>query len=525
MRKIEKRQIVKNVSSNWFSLGINVVVGFLLTPFILHRLGDTANGLWIIIFSVTGYYGLFDLGIRSSIVRYVSKFTATGDREELAKLINTSLFTYSCIGVASMLVTLLVAANIEHIFPHIQPEFLPTARWLLLIVGAAVALGFPAGIFGGFLEGLQRFYILSWTSVVSTLLRATLIVTALRHGYGLLTLAIITVSLPLLGSFLNGFLALRLCPVPFGARYVDRATFRQIAHYSGVTFMIMVAGRLKFKTDELVIGAFMSAAAVTYFSIGGRIVDYAGQVVTAMSQIFVPMSSQSDARGDMTRLRKIFLLGNRVCGFTIFPVCVILLILGRSVIEVWVGKKYVDQSYPVLVIMILCSTLWWAQGASGRILFGMSKHGTWAIVTMVEGISNLVLSILLVRPYGIIGESLGTAIPLACSTLFFMPQHLCKKLDVRLRTFVMEAYSLPFLLCLPLAAVLLLMQRWFVPHNYRQLGFQLLIAAIVYGLGLLWAVLTNHALRLRPGSLDGKSGLAVSKVAISTAEEIYQPDV
>jgi len=92
MRKIEKRQIVKNVSSNWFSLGINVVVGFLLTPFILHRLGDTANGLWIMIGFVTGYYGLFDLGIRSSIVRYVSKFTATGDREELAKLINTSLF-------------------------------------------------------------------------------------------------------------------------------------------------------------------------------------------------------------------------------------------------------------------------------------------------------------------------------------------------------------------------------------------------------------------------------------------------
>jgi O-antigen/teichoic acid export membrane protein len=524
MLKIEKRQIVKNVSSNWFSLGINVVVGLLLTPFILHRLGDTANGLWVIIFSVTGYYGLFDLGIRSSIVRYVSKFTATGDREELAKLINTSLFTYSCIGVASMLVTLLVAANIEHVFPHIQPEFLSTARWLLLIVGAAVAIGFPAGIFGGFLEGLQRFYVISWTNVVSTLLRATLIVTALTHGYGLLTLALITVTLPLLGSILNGFLALRLCPVPFGVRYVDRATFRQIANYSGVTFMIMVAGRLKFKTDELVIGAFMSAAAVTYFNIGGRIVDYAGQVVTTLSQIFVPMSSQSDARGDVTRLRKIFLLGNRVCGFTIFPICIILLILGKSLIEVWVGKKYVAQSYPVLVIMILCSTLWWAQGASGRILFGMSKHGTWAIVTLIEGVSNLILSIILVRPYGIIGESLGTAIPLTCSVLFFMPRHLCKKLDIRIRTYVRESYSLPLLLCLPLAAVLLLMQRWFVPHNYRGLGLQLVIAAAVYGTGLLWVVSTHRALRVEEASLRGDASPA-SPLAAPPPEEIFQQDV
>jgi O-antigen/teichoic acid export membrane protein len=525
MRKIEKRQIVKNVSSSWFSLGINVAVGILLTPFILHRLGDTANGLWVIIFSVTGYYGLFDLGIRSSIVRYVSKFTATGDSEELAKLINTSLFTYSCIGVASLAVTMLLAANIQHVFPHIQPEFMPTARRLMLIVGAAVAMGFPAGIFGGFLEGLQRFYILNFTNVVSTLVRAALIVVALNHGYGLLTLAIITVSLPLMASIVRGFLALHLCPVSFGARYIDRATFRQIANYSGVTFMIMVAGRLKFKTDELVIGAFVSAAAVTYFSIGGRIVDYSGQVVTALSQIFVPMSSQSDARGDITRLRKIFLIGNRVCGLVIFPICVILLILGKSVIEVWVGKKYVATSYPVLVIMILCGTLWFAQGASGRILFGTSKHGTWAIVTLIEGVSNLILSIILVRPYGIIGDCFGTAIPLACSTLLFMPQHLCKKLDIRLRTYVRESYSLPFLLCLPLAAVLLLMQRWwFVPHNYRQLGLQLLIAAAVYGSGLLWAAWTNHALSVSEHALKGKSPAAEIK-AVSLPQEIYQEDL
>jgi O-antigen/teichoic acid export membrane protein len=521
MLKIEKKQIVKNVSSNWFSLGINVVVGLLLSPFIVHRLGDTAFGLWVLIFSITGYYGMFDLGIRSSIVRYVSKFTATGDREELAKLINTSLFTYSCIGVVTMLVTSVVAFHIDRMF-HIPADFLPTARRLLLMVGAAVAIGFPAGIFGGFLEGLQRFYVLSWMNVASTLLRAALIVTVLSHGYGLLTVALITVTLPLLGSIMNGVMALRLCPVPFGIRYVDRATFRQIANYSGVTFMIMVAGRLKFKTDEIVIGTFMSAAAITYFNIGARIVDYAGQVVTSLSQIFGPRASHSDARGDMTRLRKIFLVGNRVCGFTIFPVCVILLILGKSVIEVWMGKKYVATSYPVLVIMILCSTLWWAQGASGRILFGMSKHGTWAVVTLIEGVSNLILSIILVRPYGIVGDALGTAIPLTCSVLFFMPRHLCKKLDVPLWTYVRESYTLPFLLCLPLTAALLLMQRWFVPHNYKGLGLQLLIAGAVYGSGLLWAIRTNNALRVEESALQGRSP---GSIVVSPPAEVYPQDV
>ena len=71
------------------------------------------------------------------------------------------------------------------------------------MVGTSVALGFPLGVVGGFLEGLQRFEILNWTNVVSTLLRALLIVLALQHGRGLLTIAFITVALPLIASVVN----------------------------------------------------------------------------------------------------------------------------------------------------------------------------------------------------------------------------------------------------------------------------------------------------------------------------------
>ena len=523
MHKFEKGQIIKNIGSGWFSLGINVLVGIFLSPFILHRLGDTAFGIWVLIFSVTGYYGLFDLGIRSSIVRFVSKFTATEDHEELAELVNTSVFTYSCIGVVSMLVTLTVCFYVDRLF-RIPPELYSTTRWLLLMVGLSVALGFPLGIFGGFLEGLQRFYILNWTNVVSTLLRAVLIVVALNHGYGLLTVAWITISLPVLASIVRGVIALRLCPVPFGRRYVDRATFRQMANYSGVTFIIMVAGRLKFKTDEIVIGTFLSAAAITYFNIGARIVDYAGQVVTTLAQVFVPMASQSEARGDMNRLRKIFVAGNRVCAFVIFPICAVLIILGKSVIEVWVGKKYIATSYPVLVIMIVCSTVWFAQSASGRVLFGMSKHGTWAVVTLIEGVCNLILSIILVRPYGIIGDAFGTAIPLLCSTIFFMPRHMCRQLGIRLGTYLREAYVLPLLVTAPLVLVLLLLQRWFVPHNYRQLALQFLIGGSVYGLGILWAFLSNQALRVGELAAKKDATTAESKV-VAPPVEIYQQDV
>jgi O-antigen/teichoic acid export membrane protein len=268
------------------------------------------------------------------------------------------------------------------------------------------------------------------------------------------------------------------------------------ASYSGITFIAIVSARLRFRSDEIIIGTFLSAAAITYFNVGGRIVDYAEEVVEKFAQIFVPMSSHSDARGEIDRLRKIFIVGNRFSSFITLPITAVLVILGKSVIEAWVGKKYVAASYPVLVLMAVPSTLMMAQSASGRVLFGMSKHKAWAIVSLVEGVANVLLSILLVRPYGIVGDALGTAIPLTATMLFFLPQHVCRKLQVPIRTFLREAYTLPILTCAPVVLVLLLMKRWFVPHHYWQLLIHLAAAGLVYGLCLAWVFASDRAMKV-----------------------------
>ena len=495
MRKLEKLQIIKNVSSSWISLATNVLVGFFLSPFILHRLGDAAFGIWVLIFAITGYYGLFDLGIRSSIVRYISKARATGDLQYASRILSTSLFSYTCIGVLSLLLTIVLSIFIDRIFT-IPAEFHSTARWLLLMVGASVSLGFPLGVSGGVLEGLQEFAVLNWSNIISTLLRAILIVITIRHGYGLLCVAFITVALPLLTSVYRSFVAMRMLSTSIGLAYVSRAAFREILGYSGASLIMLISARLRFKSDSVILGAFLSASAITYFNIGSRIVDYAGEIVDSLAQIFVPMSSHSDALGDMDRLRKIVVAGNRFCAFIIFPICALLVLLGKSVIEAWVGVKYVDASYPVLLILLLSTTTILAQAASGRVLMGIGRHQTWAIVTLIEGLANLGLSIALVRPYGIIGDAIGTAAPLVVTTTCFLPWHLCRQLQIRMATYLREAYWLPLLLCVPLVLVLLAMKQWFVPHTYVQLLAHLSLAAAVYGVSLCWVFTSGRALRV-----------------------------
>jgi len=93
----------------------------------------------------------------------------------------------------------------------------------------------------------------------------------------------------------------------------------------------------------------------------------------------------------------------------------------------------------------------------------------------------------LIPTLGLVGDALGTAIPLTCTALFFMPRHLCRRLNVRVGFFLRRAYTLPILLCAPSVAALLLMRHWFFARTYWQVGLQVLIGLAPYGIGLAWA--------------------------------------
>ena len=105
------------------------------------------------------------------------------------------------------------------------------------------------------------------------------------------------------------------------------------------------------------------------------------------------------------------------------------------------------------------------------------------------------------------------------------PRYNWSGATVDLRTYLREAYVLPFLLTMPLVAVLLLMKRWFIPQNYRGLGLQLLIGAAVYGSGLAWAHFTNRALRTGELVIPQSSPTSLEVSAIADAVEIYRGEI
>jgi O-antigen/teichoic acid export membrane protein len=323
------------------------------------------------------------------------------------------------------------------------------------------------------------------------------VVIALLQGGRLLALAAVTIGTNLCGYLVLMWMAYQKLPLRLILRRPDPHVFRKIVSYGAFAFLIAVAERLRFQSDAIVIGVFLSSTAITFYSVASRLVEYSAYVVRGVAQMITPMSSQFHATGDRSRLRRLLIAGNRACALLVFPMAVILVVCGHSLIEVWVGARYVS-SYSILVLLIVPKSLYLAQATSTRILLGMGRHRILASVLLLEGVVNLVLSFLLAPRFGLIGVAWGTAIPLACTSLLFLPRHLCRELEVPLSVFLRRAYLSPLVLCLPLAGVLWLLASRFPAHSYRTLLWQLACGGLVYVASVAWSLTATSPGRAAP---------------------------
>jgi O-antigen/teichoic acid export membrane protein len=478
-----RKRLFKNIGASWLGLAATMLVGLFLTPFVLKNLGNTRFGLWVLMTTFTGYYGLLDFGFRNAILRYVARFVAQGESEELGKVASTTFATYSLLGFVVLVVSCLAAWNLNSIF-KIEPQWVRDGQLLLLIFGIGTALAFPLNVFASFLEGLQLYTWIGVVQAAAALLRAGLIVVFLTHGYGLVTVGVLTVTTNLVAAMIYVVVARRHCPVRLRWQNVSKKTLTTLGAFGVVTFWIGIAQTLRFQSDAIVIGAFLSVQAISLFSIGSKLVTYATEAVQVMAGVFTPMFSHFDAKEDSEQLQRTLIRANAYSTLVVMPIAIILIVSGKSIIRVWVGTDYL-ASYSVLVILMVASALYLAQAGSTKVLYGMAKHRFLAYMLLAEGIANLGLSIILLRHLGINGVAWGTAIPLAINSLFVLPVYTCRTVKLPLVRYFCHAHLYPSIVSLPFIFVLCGLEYWIKPTTYFGLLAELLPTLLIYGIALL----------------------------------------
>ena len=472
--------LVRNVFSNWAGVVANVGVAFLLSPFLVHSLGDRGYGLWILVLSVTGYMGLLDTGLKVSIIKYVSEKNARDDADGLNRILFTGLALYGSLSALTVLLSVVAATGFGNLF-QLPPQDVPTGKVLVLIAGFNIALSLPLGVFGGLLAGLQRYDLVNRAGIIVLLIRSVAIVAAVSAGFRLVTLGWIHVASQILnGCLLIGMARREFPALDLSPRRLERSSARTLYQYSGYIILNNVAMFLLFYSGEVLIGMFIGTAAVTSYAIAKNLIGYLSSLIGSMTQVFHPYASDQHERGNAAAVGQTLLVGTRTSLLIALPVGVSYLIIGPAFIALWMGPEYSRSASLVLAVLTIPQIVWLSQSAAGNILLGIGGHRFLTYLNLAAGICATAIGILLIPTLGSLGVAAGAAVPILISQALILPVYTTRRLKLRLTDYAISAYLVPLGAVLPFAVTLFIISRLWPPGNLVVLALEVMLCLGLY---------------------------------------------
>ena len=397
-------------------------------PIIIHSLGDRMYGLWVLVGAFMGYYGFLDLGLFSATSRFISRALGRGDEIEMNEVFNNSLLLFTAIGLFVFLLSILIS-YLSGFFLK-DPAELHIFRFLLILLGINSAISFPIMAFRGILISYLRFDLIAYANIIRLLIANLLIYFFLKEGYGIIALGVITFATGLLENLLIvGFTRKVFSAMIVQLSIQKRQKFRELFSYSWKTVAVQAGDLLRNKLDVFIIAGYLSVNLVTYYALAARIIRIYSNIIISTLGIFRPIFSQYEGQNDFDSIKEKFLQIHNISVPLSLFIGLSIIFYGKSFILRWMGDDF-TKSYIVLIILCSAFMTEFIQFPSNSLLYGISKHQYYAISNFIEGIFNLLLSLILVRFYGLYGVAFGTAIPMIFIKLLVQPVYVCRTIDL-----------------------------------------------------------------------------------------------
>jgi O-antigen/teichoic acid export membrane protein len=406
---------------------LQLISGLLVMPRMIHFFGDRYYGVWVLLATMLGYFGMLDIGISNSIVRYVSGSTARGDKEESDGWITIGLLlSVILIPVGFVLLSVLVWSC-----KFFVSEDLDLIRAVFSISGAAFLIILPSRCAIGVLRAHVR------ADVLSLILSAA----AALQIFGLLVALFLEAPFIFFVYIMSGTNLLQgLCMMisayvihgGFNIKrtWVTKAHLVTFVDYCMFSFIAQLADLFRFKTYPIIITMFIGLEAVTIFAIANRINMLLVSVHTNVLNNFTAVFSQIEGRSGVGEdLKRAYFFSYKISTYFVSFTIGMTTILAPSFMHCWMGADRNDSV--VLLLVALVGSL--AAGMQIPIvcfLYGTSKHRFYSISNSIEAGLIFSASVFLVKPYGLIGMVAGASAATLFTKMILQPMWLMRSLNI-----------------------------------------------------------------------------------------------
>lgn len=475
-----KKKIARNTFANYVGYFWKLGINFFLFPFVVHHLGLAPAGMWFLLTSVTGYFGLLDLGIKPALIKHLSQFKAKKDTKSINEIISTAFALFLILGAIAGIGMAVVGYFAPSLF-KVSGELVGPTRTSAYIVAFALFLSFPmSAIGGGVLSGFQRYDLGRSASIFSSGSGALAIVYLLNHNYGLVALVIADQATNVLSWFLTVYYAKKIAPyLTLKLSFMKRKVAKKIFKFSGVIFVTELASQVIYYGDRIVIGIFLGAGPIVFYEAAYKLYRTITRIPLLLVSAVMPAASELHAISDKKSLRKLYLYSTKYTIAFFLMLVVPVIIFAKPILVRWVGPEFSQSAiYVQLFLIYVFFTL--NHSAAAPILTGMGKIKLLARYQIIVAIMNLILSVALIRKIGILGVVLGTTIPFVFMEWYYIKMAF-DYLKVDWKVYLQKVIILTYIPGLISAVLLFTISRYFQPTRISTILLVFIINFVIYG--------------------------------------------
>ena len=451
-----------NVLASWAGQLVFLLAGFFLPRMIDNHAGQAALGIWDFSWSLVSYFGLANLGVGSSVNRYVAMYRAAYDSHSLKTAVSSILAFQVVAGTVVAGATALVAYGLPFFWGEKLGVEAESTRYVVAFLGASVAVQMFFDVFRGVMTGCHRWDLHNAVNSGYYMLTVIAMVGVLIAGQGLRGLALVYFVGVVLTEITRFLIAFRICPeLRIGFQYVQLRKTREMIAFGLKGLMAGIPSLIVLQGASLLIAGNLGPEALAVFSRPLALIRNVELFINKFAWVLTPTAGSLQSRGRVEDIAEITIQSTKTVAYLALPILIFFVFLGDAILNVWMGPHY--QPGMVLVILSIGFFLPLLRQSVMCILMGMNFHGRIGFISLVVTSGLFGLCVLIVNPKGwtldaasfVVGISMSVGIGLVVLVLG------CLKLKVDLRSFFIQILKGPILCAAPFALSLIFCQKMF----------------------------------------------------------------
>ena len=412
------QKVARNTAYSALGYAVSVLALIFLTPYIIHQLGASLYGIWILVTVVTGYAGLTDLGIGTSLQKFVAEHDAKNDPDTINGFLSSGIAFYVLVGVLLLGVSTFVVNPLLRLF-DIGPQVFSDARTVFFIsLGNLIILN-VSSVFGAVLNGLQYIDLAKRIEMGMTVARVGLYVLVLSYGYGIVGVVLAETSIQVLGCSAQYFYARKMFPrIRIRPWRLKRDIIRRLVGFGGRLQVSRVSEMINLQFDRIVTSKFVGIEFVVFADVGGRLLGRLRVLPLVLLSSVLPAVSQLQALRQEERIRLAFERSTKYLVCTAVPLFVFIAVYAHAVIRVWFDSAFELAAW-TLQILALGYLLNVLTGTFAYFAQGLGDVRPQMKAALLQACLNIVLSIVLAIQIGYFGIMAASSFSLIVGAIYF----------------------------------------------------------------------------------------------------------